>query len=132
MKKFLSISMMLVAIMVATVCFSSCGSDDDNNDNRTVSYGMGFSKMDSKYGDETLIIPNTFREAIGKVDGVKFTGLGNSEFIYSGSVDNIITACKAAEAALANEAIKGTYVYNVYKDDVNRTVIYTYMANVLE
>lgn len=31
MKKILSISMMLVAIMIATVSFSSCSKDDDNN-----------------------------------------------------------------------------------------------------
>ena len=32
MKKILSISMMLVAIMVATVCFSSCSKDDDKDE----------------------------------------------------------------------------------------------------
>ena len=31
MKKILSISMMMLAIMVATFSFASCGSDDDNN-----------------------------------------------------------------------------------------------------
>ena len=34
MKKIVSITMMMVAIMVATFSFVSCGSDDDNNDNK--------------------------------------------------------------------------------------------------
>ncbi len=131
MKKILSITMMLVAIMVATVSFSSCSSNDDDN-NKTVSYGMGFDKVESSNLEEMAKISNTFQEAVGKVDGVKFTGLGSSEFIYSGSEDKIKDACKVAEGALANEAISGTYVFVVYKNDANRTTIYTYTKNVLK
>lgn len=93
---------------------------------------MGFDKVESSNLEEMAKISNTFQEAVGKVDGVKFTGLGGSEFIYSGSEDKIKDACKVAEGALANEAISGTYVFVVYKNDANRTTIYTYMKNVLK
>ena len=131
MKKIVSITMMMVAIMVATFSFVSCGSDDDDN-KKTVTYGMGFDTVESSSIEEMAKISNTFTEAVGKVDGVKFTGLGSSEFIYSGSEDKIVSACKIAEGALANEAIAGTYVFEVYRNDQNKTVIFTYTANVLE
>jgi hypothetical protein len=130
MKKILSITMMMVAMMVATFSFSSCSSDDD--DNKTVTYGMGFDKVESSNLEEMAKISNTFQQAIGKVDGVKFTGLGSSEFIYSGSEDKIKEACKLAEGALANEAISGTYVFVVYKNNAKKTNVYTYMVNVLQ
>lgn len=131
MKKILSITMMMVAMMVATFSLVSCSSDDDDN-KKTVTYGMGFDEMESESIEEMAKISNTFQQAIGKVDGVKFTGLDSSEFIYSGSEDKIKEACKLAEGALANEAISGTYVFVVYKNNANKTNVYTYMVNVLK
>ena len=134
MKK--SMYWMLTAILVCSLTaavFSSCSKSDD--DGGVASYSMGFSKMETHTLDaltEMKKIENAFHTEIGKVDGVKFTGLGGSEFIYSGSEDKIKDACKVAEGALANEAISGTYVFVVYKNDANRSNVYTYQVNVLE
>lgn len=132
MKK--SIVWMFAAILICgltVTAFTSCKSDDDDK-NKTVTYGMGFDKVESSSLEEMAKIENTFRDAVGKVDGVKFTGLGNSEFIYSGDESKITAACKVAEGALANEAISGTYVFVVYRNEVGKSNVYTYMVNVLQ
>ena len=71
-------------------------------------------------------------EAVSKVNGVNFTGGSEGEFIYAGDPSNIVAACKTAEASLANEAIKGIYVYEVFKRNASKTVIYTYQVNTLK
>ena len=131
MKK--SILWVFAAILICgltVTSLSSCKSDS-NDDFDTNTYGMGFSKVD---GDltEMATIDNAFLKAVGAVNGVKFTGLGESEFIYSGDPSNIVAACKTAEASLANEAIKGIYVYEVFKRNASKTVIYTYQVNTPE
>ena len=130
MKK--SVLWVFAAILICgltVTSLSSCKSDskDDSDTNR---YGMGFSKVD---GDPTgmATIDNAFFNAVGAVNGVKFTGQGESEFIYDGDPSNIVAACKTAEASLANEAIKGTYEYQVFKRNASKSVIYTYQVNVL-
>lgn len=50
MKKIISITMMLVAIMVATVSFSSCSKDDDNKD---VTYKLDVSLKIDEPGNLT-------------------------------------------------------------------------------
>lgn len=131
MKK--SILWMFAAILICgltVTSLSSCKSDS-NDDFDTNNYGMGFSKVD---GDltEMATIDKAFLNAVGTVNGVKFTGLGESDFIYAGDPSNIVAACKTAEASLANEAIKGTYVYEVFKRNASKTVIYTYQVNTLK
>ena len=125
MKK--SILWVFAAILICgltVTSLSSCKSDsnDDSDTN---------SKVD---GDLTGMakIENTFKDAVGKVNGVKFTGGSEGEFIYDGDPSNIVAACKTAEASLANEAIKGTYVYQVFKRNASKTVIYTYQVNTPE
>ena len=131
MKK--SILWVFAAILICgltVTSLSSCKSDS-NDDSDTNTYGMAFSKVD---GDLTGMakIENTFKDAVGKVNGVKFTGGSEGEFIYDGDPSNIVAACKTAEASLANEAIKGTYVYEVFKRNASKTVIYTYQVNTPE
>ena len=131
MKK--SILWVFAAILICgltVTSLSSCKSDS-NDDSDTNTYGMAFSKVD---GDLTGMakIENTFKDAVSKVNGVKFTGGSEGEFIYAGDPSNIVAACKTAEASLANEAIKGTYVYQVFKRNASKTVIYTYQVNTPE
>ena len=131
MKK--SILWVFAAILICgltVTSLSSCKSDS-NDDFDTNNYGMGFSKVD---GDltEMATIDKAFLNAVGTVNGVKFTGLGESDFIYAGDPSNIVAACKTAEASLANEAIKGIYVYEVFKRNASKTVIYTYQVNTLK
>ena len=131
MKK--SILWVFAAILICgltVTSLSSCKSDS-NDDFDTNTYGMGFSKVN---GDltEMATIDNAFRNAVGAVNGVKFTGLGENEFIYAGDPSNIVAACKTAEASLANEAIKGIFVYQVFKRNASKTVIYTYQVNTPE
>ena len=131
MKK--SILWVFAAILICgltVTSLSSCKSDS-KDDSDTNTYGMGFSKVN---GDltEMATIDNAFRNAVGAVNGVKFTGLGENEFIYAGDPSNIVAACKTAEASLANEAIKGIFVYQVFKRNASKTVIYTYPVNTPE
>ena len=131
MKK--SILWVFAAILICgltVTSLSSCKSDS-NDDSDTNTYGMAFSKVD---GDLTGMakIENTFKDAVSKVNGVKFTGGSEGEFIYAGDPSNIVAACKTAEASLANEAIKGIYVYEVFKRNASKTVIYTYQVNTPE
>jgi uncharacterized protein YbjT (DUF2867 family) len=131
MKK--SILWLFAAILICgltVTSLSSCKSDS-KDDSDTNTYGMGFSKVN---GDltEMATIDNAFRNAVGAVNGVKFTGLGENEFIYAGDPSNIVAACKTAEASLANEAIKGIFVYQVFKRNASKTVIYTYQVNTPE
>ena len=131
MKK--SILWVFAAILICgltVTSLSSCKSDS-NDDFDTNTYGMGFSKVD---GDLTgmATIENTFKGAVSKVNGVNFTGGSEGEFIYAGDPSNIVAACKTAEASLANEAIKGLYVYEVFKRNASKTVIYTYQVNTPE
>ncbi len=131
MKK--SILWVFAAILICgltVTSLSSCKSDS-KDDTDTNTYGMGFSKVD---GDLTgmATIDNAFRKAVGAVNGVKFTGGSEGEFIYAGDPSNIVAACQAAEASLANEAIKGIYVYQVFKRNASKTVIYTYQVNTPE
>ena len=131
MKK--SILWMFAAILICgltVTSLSSCKSDS-NDDFDTNTYGMGFSKVDGDLTEMTTI-SKAFLNAVGTVNGVKFTGLGESDFIYAGDPSNIVAACKTAEASLANEAIKGTYVYEVFKRNASKTVIYTYQVNTLK
>ena len=133
MKK--SMYWMLTAILVCSLTaavFSSCSKSDD--DGGVASYSMGFSKMETSTIsslDEMKKIENAFHTEIAKVDGVNFTGLGSSTFIYSGSDSNIKAACEKAEASLKNEAFdKGNmYIYQVSK---NGSAIYTYTVNGLQ
>ena len=133
MKK--SMYWMLTAILVCSLTaavFSSCSKSDD--DGGVASYSMGFSKMETSTIsslDEMKKIENAFHTEIGKVDGVNFTGLGSSTFIYSGSDSNIKAACEKAEASLKNEAFakENMYVYQVSK---NGNAIYTYTVNGLQ
>ena len=131
MKK--SILWVFAAILICgltVTSLSSCKSDS-KDDSDTNTYGMGFSKVN---GDltEMATIDNAFRNAVGAVNGVKFTGLGENEFIYAGDPSNIVAACKTAEASLANEAIKGIFVYQVFKRNASKTVIYNYEVNTPE
>lgn len=133
MKK--SMYWMLTAILVCSLTaavFTSCSKSDD--DNGVATYSMGFSKMETSTTDflaEMTKIENAFHNEIAKVDGVNFTGLESSTFIYSGSESNIKAACEKAEASLMNEAFaKGNmYVYQVSK---NGNAIYTYTVNALQ
>ena len=133
MKK--SMYWMLTAILVCSLTaavFSSCSKSDD--DGGVTSYSMGFSKFETHTLDATTEmkkIENAFHTEIAKVDGVKFTGLETSTFIYSGSESNIKAACEKAEASLKNEAFdkKNKYVYEVSK---NGNPIYTYTVNALQ
>ena len=81
MKK--SILWVFAAILICgltVTSLSSCKSDS-NDDSDTNTYGMAFSKVD---GDLTGMakIENTFKDAVGKVNGVKFTASnGNSIFL---------------------------------------------------
>ena len=133
MKK--SMYWMLTAILVCSLTaavFSSCSKSDD--DGGVASYSMGFSKMETSTIsslDEMKKIENAFHTEIAKVDGVNFTGLGSSTFIYSGSDSNIKAACEKAEASLKNEAFakENMYVYQVSK---NGNAIYTYTVNGLQ
>ncbi len=130
MKK--SILWVFAAILICgltVTSLSSCKSDDNDT---TVSYSMGIDKMSSSSLEvlsEMSLIENTFKDAVGKVDGVKFTGLGSSTFLYSGDQANIVAACKAAEAGLANRAFESAIVYKVWRGE---SAIYTYMTKELE
>ena len=115
MKK--SILWVFAAILICgltVTSLSSCKSDS-NDDSDTNTYGMAFSKVD---GDLTGMakIENTFKDAVSKVNGVKFTGGSEGEFIYAGDPSNIVAACKTAEASLANEAIKITAIHIIKKN----------------
>ena len=133
MKK--SICWMLTAILVCSLTaavFSSCSKSDD--DGGVTSYNMAFSILDThtlNAFDEMKKIQNAFHTEIAKVDGVKFTGLESSTFIYSGSESNIKAACEKAEASLKNEAFakENRYVYEVSK---NGNAIYTYTVNAVQ
>lgn len=131
MKK--SILWVFAAILICgltVTSFSSCKSDD--NDNSVVTYSMGidsYSSSSLNFLEEIQFIENTFQEAVSKVDGVKFTGLGSSTFIYSGGDANIVAACKAAEAGLANKVFESEITFRVHRGE---TAIYTYMTNGLK
>lgn len=132
MKK--SILWVFAAILICgltVTSLSSCKSDS-NDDFDTNTYGMGFSKVEGGDFNGMATIENTFKGAVGKVNGVNFTGGSEGEFIYAGDPSNIVAACKTAEASLANEAIKGLYVYEVFKRNASKTVIYTYQVNTPE
>lgn len=130
MKK--SILWVFAAILICgltVTSLSSCKSDDNDT---IVSYSMGIDKMSSSSLEvlsEMSLVENTFKDAVGKVDGVKFTGLGSSTFLYSGDQANIVAACKAAEAGLANQAFQSAIVYKVWRGE---SAIYTYMTKELE
>lgn len=130
MKK--SILWMFAAILICgltVTSLSSCKSDDNDT---IVTYSMGIDKMSSSSLEvlsEMSLVENTFKDAVGKVDGVKFTGLGSSSFLYSGDQANIVAACKAAEAGLANQAFQSAIVYKVWRGE---SAIYTYMTKSLE
>ena len=130
MKK--SILWVFAAILICgltVTSLSSCKSDDNDT---IVTYSMGIDKMSSSSLEvlsEMSLVENTFKDAVGKVDGVKFTGLGSSTFLYSGDQANIVAACKAAEAGLANQAFQSAIVYKVWRGE---SAIYTYMTKGLE
>ncbi len=130
MKK--SILWVFAAILICgltVTSLSSCKSDDNDT---IVTYSMGIDKMSSSSLEvlsEMSLVENTFKDAVGKVDGVKFTGLGSSSFLYSGDQANIVAACKAAEAGLANQAFQSAIVYKVWRGE---SAIYTYMTKELE
>lgn len=130
MKK--SILWVFAAILICgltVTSLSSCKSDDNDT---IVTYSMGIDKMSSSSLEvlsEMSLVENTFKDAVGKVDGVKFTGLGSSTFLYSGDQANIVAACKAAEAGLANQAFQSAIVYKVWRGE---SAIYTYMTKELE
>ena len=123
---------MFAAILICgltVTSLSSCKSDDNDT---IVTYSMGIDKMSSSSLEvlsEMSLVENTFKDAVGKVDGVKFTGLGSSSFLYSGDQANIVAACKAAEAGLANQAFQSAIVYKVWRGE---SAIYTYMTKELE
>jgi len=133
MKK--SMYWMLTAILVCSLTaavFSSCSKSDD--DGGVTSYSMGFSKMETHTLDaltEMSKIQNAFHTEIAKVDGVKFTGLESSTFIYSGSESNIKAACEKAEASLMNEAFAKENIF-VYQVSKNGNAIYTYTVNAVQ
>ena len=133
MKK--SMYWMLTAILVCSLTaavFSSCSKSDD--DGGVTSYSMGFSKMETYTLDaltEMSTIQNAFHTEIAKVDGVKFTGLESSTFIYSGSESNIKAACEKAEASLKNEAFAKENIF-VYQVSKNGNAIYTYTVNAVQ
>ena len=76
-------------------------------------------------------IQNAFHTEIAKVDGVKFTGLESSTFLYSGSESNIKAACEKAEASLMNEAFAKENIF-VYQVSKNGNAIYTYTVNAVQ
>ena len=133
MKK--SMYWMLTAILVCSLTaavFSSCSKSDD--DGGVTSYSMGFSKMETHTLDaltEMSKIQNAFHTEIAKVDGVKFTGLESSTFLYSGSESNINAACEKAEASLMNEAFAKENIF-VYQVSKNGNAIYTYTVNAVQ
>ena len=133
MKK--SMYWMLTAILVCSLTaaiFTSCSKSDD--DGGVASYSMGFSKMETHTLDaltEMSKIKNAFHTEIAKVDGVKFTGLESSTFIYSGSESNIKAACEKAEASLKNEAFAKENIF-IYEVSKNGNAIYTYTVNALQ
>ena len=120
MKKIFSL-LTILAMTALVFTFSSC--DDDNDDNTTIFYKMGFSSFDSStssasYAMEDMqVIQDAFKSALGVSESsFKLTGKASS-------CDKEVKAkCETAAKSLEDKTFHSKFTYDVTNENSNKVV----------
>lgn len=120
MKKIFSL-LTILAMTALVFTFSSC--DDDNDDNTTIFYKMGFSSFDSSTSSasstlsEMKVINDAFKSALGVSDNsFKLTGKASS-------CDKEVKAkCETAAKSLEDETFHSKFTFNVTNENSDKIV----------
>ncbi len=124
MKKIYSL-FAVIAMLTVALGFASCSSNDDDNQEKTIYYEMGFSNYTSSDAGATTII-----KEMADVKAAYQKALGVSETVFtmkgtSSSCDkDVLAKCKAAEATLSDYNFKCKFTFTVTNVDDNK-VVYT-------
>lgn len=117
MKKSIYSLLAVLAMVCVNFVFTSC---DDDDDNVTVTYSMGFSKMSSSNPDfltEMSKIESTFMNELGVSD---------SRFTKNGKIEDcdkaVLEACVRAYDSLKDEEWGGDYTYQVINVNSDKVV----------
>lgn len=119
MKKILSFSMMLVAIMFATVVFSSCGDDDDKNEGYRLEVTL---KIDQAGGLTTAQCQQLEFEAARKSESVNYPS-DEAAQIATGMVASAMAQELTEQKSVLGDAVL-TYTIKCVKGSGTQVITY--------